>query len=70
MDGYALMALLQEDRNLEQVPVIAITANAMEQDIERGHLAGFSDYLTKPLNVKTLLKAVNTCLEQTRKNRA
>lgn len=54
LNGYEVLAMLQQDDNLKQIPVIAMTANAMPEDIERGKAAGFSDYLTKPLNVKKL----------------
>jgi len=51
MDGYQVLALLREDAALKDIPVIAVTANAMPADIERGRAAGFSDYLTKPLDI-------------------
>jgi CheY-like chemotaxis protein len=39
--------------------VVAISANAMPQDLERGKAAGFVDYLTKPLDVHRLLRVVD-----------
>ena len=51
MDGYQVLQVLRADARLRTIPVVAVTANAMPRDIERGRAAGFSDYLTKPLDV-------------------
>jgi CheY-like chemotaxis protein len=42
---------LKDNPLTRNIPVIAVTANAMPRDIARGREAGFSDYLTKPLDV-------------------
>ena len=62
MSGYQLLRVLQADARLRTTPVIAITANAMPSDIARGRAAGFSDYLTKPLDVGLFLLTVDRCL--------
>ena len=62
MDGYKVLDIFKADRRLQRTPVIAITANAMPRDIERGIAAGFHAYLTKPLNVEALLTTVQSCL--------
>jgi len=51
MDGYQVLEIFKADATLQQIPIIAITANAMPRDIERGMAAGFVEYLTKPLDV-------------------
>ncbi len=51
MNGYQVLKLFQEDKKLRRVPVVAVTANAMPEDLERGRRAGFADYLVKPLDV-------------------
>jgi CheY-like chemotaxis protein len=51
IDGYEVLRRLRADARTRDVPVIAISANAMRGDIERGLAAGFDDYLTKPLDV-------------------
>ncbi|WP_018953828.1 PAS domain-containing protein [Thioalkalivibrio sulfidiphilus] len=51
MDGYQVLEVLRADSRLRHVPVVAISANAMERDIERGRTAGFAEYLTKPLDL-------------------
>ncbi|MBP6852677.1 MAG: PAS domain-containing protein [Rhodoferax sp.] len=62
MDGYAVMQCLRENAATRDIPVVAISANAMPADLARGREAGFTDYLTKPLEVASLLRAVNAAL--------
>ncbi|MDH5573123.1 MAG: ATP-binding protein [Gammaproteobacteria bacterium] len=62
MDGYQVMQIFKADEHLKTIPVIAITANAMPRDIERGMAAGFSDYLTKPLDVERFHAVVDKLL--------
>ncbi|MEW6982810.1 PAS domain-containing protein [Colwelliaceae bacterium 6471] len=62
MDGFQVMKILQSTKELKNIPVIAITANAMSADIERGKQAGFVDYLTKPINIPHFLNAVESHL--------
>jgi CheY-like chemotaxis protein len=63
MDGYEVLQILKADAGLKDIPVIAITANAMPKDIERGKAAGFTDYLTKPLDVNQLNALVDQALQ-------
>lgn len=63
MDGYAVLRLLKEDPRLSAIPVIAVTANALPRDIERGRAAGFADYLIKPLMLDGFLAAIDACLQ-------
>jgi PAS domain S-box-containing protein len=51
MDGYQVLEVFKAEARLKTIPVVAITANAMPADLERGKAAGFVDYLTKPLDV-------------------
>ncbi len=62
MDGYQLLKLLKADEQLCHTPVIAITANAMPRDVARGMAAGFSHYLTKPLDIAPFLQTVDRVL--------
>ena len=62
MDGYQLLEVLREDAELKHIPVVAVTANAMLSDIERGKAAGFTDYVTKPIDVEKFLGIVDHCL--------
>jgi PAS domain S-box-containing protein len=61
-DGYQVLGILRKEAALNTVPILALTANAMPRDIERGLAAGFAAYLTKPLEAKTLLETIGTHL--------
>ncbi|MDX5628182.1 MULTISPECIES: ATP-binding protein [unclassified Brenneria] len=62
MDGYEVLKVLKSHIRLRQVPVIAVSANVMPRDIERGMAAGFSDYLTKPLDIGRFLASIDAYL--------
>jgi CheY-like chemotaxis protein len=63
MNGYEVLELFQKDPYLKHTPVIAITANAMQRDIERGKAAGFVDYLTKPIDIPTLFRVLDKLIQ-------
>ncbi len=63
MSGFELLKRFQAMVELDGVPMIAVSANAMPRDIERGREAGFVDYLTKPLDVERLLEVLNRYLQ-------
>lgn len=62
LDGYQVLDIFKTNPDLEHVPVIAVTANAMPKDIERGKQAGFTDYVTKPIDVIKFLDIIDGCL--------
>jgi len=62
LDGYQVLARLKADQRLCAIPVVAVTAKAMPRDIERGMAAGFSDYLTKPLDLARFREVVERVL--------
>lgn len=62
MNGYQVLEILKADARLKQIPVIAVTANAMPRDIEKGLMAGFQAYLTKPIDLASFLQAVDQAL--------
>jgi PAS domain S-box-containing protein len=63
MDGYEVLKLLQDYPETAQVPVIALTANAMKGEREQGLKAGFADYMTKPLDVPKLMAMLGKVLD-------
>jgi CheY-like chemotaxis protein/nitrogen-specific signal transduction histidine kinase len=63
MDGFQVLQTLKNNSNTRSIPVIAITANAMARDIEHGLSAGFSGYLTKPLDVAQFIETVEQTLQ-------
>lgn len=58
MDGWELIKVLRETPATANIPVLALTANALPEDILRGLSLGFNSYLTKPLNAVTLLNDI------------
>jgi len=66
MNGLAAMEILGTLDKTKDIPVIAISANAKKDDIKNGVAAGFSDYLTKPINVSKLIEAIRKSLREER----
>ena len=62
LSGFELKARLDADPLTRGLPVLALSASAMPQDIKRGKEAGFRDYLTKPLDIPALAAALNRAL--------
>jgi PAS domain S-box-containing protein len=63
MSGIKAMQILRADTATAHIPVVALSANAMPRDIERGLEAGFFRYLTKPIKVKEFLETLDAALE-------
>ncbi|MDH3335309.1 MAG: response regulator [Rhodospirillaceae bacterium] len=63
MNGIEALKILQSMEETKHIPVIALSANAMPHDIERGMKAGFVRYLTKPIDINMFLKSVDGALK-------
>jgi CheY-like chemotaxis protein len=59
MDGFTAFEQLRQEECTRRIPVIAISAYAMESDIERYRSAGFDDYLIKPFQVNRFYELLN-----------
>jgi two-component system cell cycle response regulator DivK len=57
-NGYEAVQLLRADPEMVRVPVIALTAYAMEEDKQKCLRAGCTDYLSKPLDIALLVETV------------
>ncbi|TXC67512.1 response regulator [Piscinibacter aquaticus] len=57
-DGFEVLRRLRGQPETEAIPCVALSANAMPQDIERARSAGFDDYWTKPIDFRTFLAAL------------
>ena len=66
MDGFAALAQLRGIAALRTTPVLAVSASAMPDDVERGRVAGFSDYLVKPVAVPGVLAALERAFKMER----
>jgi len=75
MDGYQAARLIRsgngstsQDNNQKRMPIIALTANAMEGDRDKCLNAGMDDYLCKPFNMDQLREMLNKWLNKNRIN--
>ena len=58
IDGIEALALLRADGRTAAIPVLALTAQAMQGDRERFLEAGFDGYISKPVDVADFLRTV------------
>ena len=70
ISGFEALKILSAESSTAHIPVIAVSANAMPLDIERGLKAGFFRYITKPIKVNEFIEALNVALEFARKQSA
>jgi CheY-like chemotaxis protein len=70
MDGFAVLAELKANPATASIPVIALTAQAMVGDREQGLAAGFSDYIPKPIDTRTLADRIRAVLDAGRRRRS
>jgi len=66
IDGWEATRRLKADPNLRRIPVIALTAHAMDGDREKALQAGCDDYDTKPIELPRLLSKIGELLERSR----
>ncbi|MFK7990085.1 MAG: response regulator [Sandaracinaceae bacterium] len=65
MDGWATTQALKADETTRRIPVVALTAHAGAEDRERAIQVGCSDYLTKPVERKQLVRTIRKNLNRT-----
>jgi PAS domain S-box-containing protein len=63
ISGYGCLKILQDDAATAHIPVLALSANAMPRDIDKGVEAGFFRYLTKPIKVTEFMEALDLALD-------
>ena len=63
MDGYEAIVKMKSDQELKDIPVIAITAQAMTGDREKCMEAGADGYISKPVDVDELLLLLNQLID-------
>lgn len=64
MDGWAMFKSLRENREIAHIPVIAITAYAMDSDREDILRGGFDGYISKPFNIFSFVDEINQVVSQ------
>ena len=63
ISGIEALKILREEQLTAHIPVVALSANAMPRDIEKGLQAGFFRYLTKPIRVDEFLDTLQSALD-------
>lgn len=62
IDGLEAMRQIRIDRNLIDVPIVALTALAMDGDRDRCLAAGANDYVIKPVKMRQLIATIQNLL--------
>jgi CheY-like chemotaxis protein len=62
MDGFETTRRLRTDPQVKDTPIIALTALAMPSDRQRCLDAGMDEYISKPVNLKALVKLIRSIL--------
>jgi len=70
INGIQAMQVLRADPSTAHIPIIALSANAIPRDIERGLAAGFFNYITKPIKVVEFMEALDVALLRSQGTRA
>jgi PAS domain S-box-containing protein len=68
ISGIEALRILRADPATAHIPVVALSANAMPRDIEKGLQAGFFRYLTKPIKVNEFMHTLDVALEFARQD--
>jgi len=62
MNGYQVLARIRENESTKNLPVVAVSANAMPSDIQTGKEAGFDEYITKPIKIDSFFEIIDQIL--------
>lgn len=63
ISGVEAMKILRADPATAHIPIVALSANAVPRDVQKGLEAGFFSYITKPIKVNQLMDALDAALE-------
>ncbi|QDP00331.1 PAS domain S-box protein [Thalassotalea sp. PS06] len=70
MDGYTATKKIREQEQYKDLPILAMTANAMAGDKEKAIQAGMNDHIAKPINVETMFQIMANWINTDRDNSA
>ena len=63
VSGIEALKILRADPSTAHIPIIALSANAIPRDIEKGLEAGFFSYLTKPIKVNHFMDTLDAAMK-------
>lgn len=66
INGLDVIKTLKSDTTTKKIPIIVVSAYAMEKDIENALKAGCDDYITKPINLVSFIARVNSFFDAVR----
>ena len=58
LDGWEATRIIKSNENLKLIPIIGLSANALESDKARAVEVGCDDYITKPINLDRLVEKI------------
>lgn len=67
MDGYEAtrqIRQLEQQQGRERTPIVAMSANAFNEDVSKAYLAGMDDYITKPMSLQEIKKVLQSIKEK------
>ena len=67
MDGWDILKMVRDNKNLKDLPIILLTAKVHDEDLIRGWEMGADNYITKPFNPIRLSDRVKAVLASTRR---
>ena len=70
MSGVEAAKRMRANPATKAIPLIALSANAMEMDVKRGLEAGFNEYLTKPISIKHLISMLKHYMDKAKNGSA
>ena len=68
ISGFGVLDILRRDPKTASIPVIALSANAVPREVEKGLQAGFFRYLTKPIKVVEFMDALDVAMHHAEEN--
>jgi two-component system cell cycle response regulator DivK len=63
VDGWEATRRLKADSTMRSIPIIALTAHALQSDCDRAYQAGCDDFATKPIEFALLIEKINRALQ-------
>ena len=64
LSGFEVIERLRAEPGTRHIPVVALSANAMPEDMEKAKAAGFDDYLAKPVDIFSLRRVIKQYFQQ------
>jgi len=58
LDGYEATRLIRQQARWRELPIVAMTANAMSGDREKALAAGMNDHIAKPLDIQAMFETI------------